>query len=338
MPLSEAKKIIGEKLGYELENISASKEAIENTPEILKNKNILEFYVPEFKPKLDNYLKAPNNSWAQINEDGTLRKPEFDIPKITSFSKALEENKGVLMQNLGIDSQQYDMYAKLALAIAAQETEGGGSLGVTDTLGSTMGMTQLNWNNIAANDKLLRASKKPYANGITLKNKNDLMDPYKSAIATMIYLSQLSKDADRLYKKGSGPGTTRTVVEPDITTSGMQFIRSSSATYNIDGFYIDELDRRVDLSKYEGDLLNSPNPSGAEAYLNSLTGNKGKYKVTTNEDGYLKITYKTAGNNPNLTQVEKMAYAWQSPNTLKSGDAQGDSQYVKRILNYYNTL
>ena len=29
---------------------------------------------------------------------------------------------------------------------------------------------------------------------------------------------------------------------------------------------------------------------------------------------------------------------WQSPNSLKSGDAQGDSKYVSKIKNYYQAL
>lgn len=44
------------------------------------------------------------------------------------------------------------------------------------------------------------------------------------------------------------------------------------------------------------------------------------------------------GNNPKLTDIEKIGYMWQSPNSLKTGDAEGKSEYVNKIKNYYELL
>lgn len=47
-----------------------------------------------------------------------------------------------------------------------------------------------------------------------------------------------------------------------------------------------------------------------------------------------KETINTPGNNPDLSEIDKFAYAWNSPNKLITGQAQGDSEYVKNVKKY----
>jgi hypothetical protein len=75
---------------------------------------------------------------------------------------------------------------------------------------------------------------------------------------------------------------------------------------------------------------------GAQKLLNKTAGVADKYKVSV-KNGSLVVTMKTKGN-ADLSVAERIGYAWQSPNTLKSGDAQGDSVYTRRIKNYYDLL
>jgi hypothetical protein len=83
-------------------------------------------------------------------------------------------------------------------------------------------------------------------------------------------------------------------------------------------------------------MLSSPDPVAAQKLLNKTAGVADKYKVSV-KNGSLVVTMKTKGN-ADLSVAERIGYAWQSPNTLKSGDAQGDSVYTRRIKNYYDLL
>ena len=83
-------------------------------------------------------------------------------------------------------------------------------------------------------------------------------------------------------------------------------------------------------------MFSSPDPTGAQTLLNKTAGTTDKYKVSV-KNGNLVVTLKTKGN-ADLSVAERIGYAWQSPNTLKLGDAQGDSVYTRRIKNYYDLL
>ena len=113
-------------------------------------------------------------------------------------------------------------------------------------------------------------------------------------------------------------------------------VRSNTSKYNADGFFVEEAKKRIDLSPFEGGLLSSPDPVAAAELLNKTAGTTDKYKVSV-KDGNLVVTMKTKGN-ADLSFAEIIAYAWQSPKTLKLGDAQGDSVYTRRIKNYYDLL
>jgi hypothetical protein len=334
MTLTEAKTNIGSKLGYELENISAPKSVLNNTQDTLKNQGVLLNYIPPTNINPNKILSAANQPWAQISEGSAKRAPRFNKQMMTEFNSALLNNKGELLKNLNISSEKYDELSKVALAISAQESEGGGALGFVD--GSTVGMTQLNPDNIFKDDKLNKIASKPYmlndGNNNILNTSLIQKSPSASAVATMIYLSKLDKDAQRYYTEGK-TGKTRSFTKNSNIIKDA--IRTNTAKYNADGFFVEEANKRIDLSPFEGGMLSSPDPVGAQKLINKTAGND-RYKVSV-KNGNLVIDVKTKGN-ANLTVPEIIAYAWQSPNTLKLGDAQGDSIYSRRIKNYYDLL
>ena len=334
MTLTEAKANIGSSLSYELENISAPKSILNNTQDNLRSQGVLLNYIPPTNVNPNKILAAANQPWAQIPEGSAKRAPRFNKQMMTEFNSALMNNKGELMRNLNISSEKYDELAKVALAISAQESEGGGALGVID--GSTIGMTQLNPDNIFKDDKLKKAASKPYIlndGGNNILKPELIKTPSGSAVATMIYLSKLDKDSERYYNEGKVPKDRSFTKNSNIIKDAL---RSNTSKYNADGFFVEEANKRIDLSPFEGGMLSSPDPVAAQKLLNKTAGVADKYKVSV-KNGSLVVTMKTKGN-ADLSVAERIGYAWQSPNTLKSGDAQGDSVYTRRIKNYYDLL
>jgi hypothetical protein len=313
-------------LGYELENVSVPKSVAANTRENINKKGLLKNDLTPYSTDINKLISATSQPWAQINEDGKMRSAKPDKEKLTKFAQALIDNKGELVSSLGLSNAEYDRLADTALAISMAESEGGGALNFIDNFGSTQGMTQLNAKNIKNDNRLKSARSKKYKTNSSVLN---LQDPYNSAIATMMYLSVADKDAKRLYDKGLKSG------ERSFTESGLlSKFRSSNSRINNDGVYIEELNKRVPFSKIPG--YKDKDLTKINTYLKNITKSD-KYKFVEN-DGELTLKMKTKGNNPKLTDIEKIGYMWQSPNSLKTGDAQGDSQYVTRIKNYYQAL
>jgi len=324
--LSDIAKDLKSSLGYELENISVPKSVAGNTRENLTKRGLLKNELTPYKADLNKLLSGTKQDWAQIKEDGKLRAPKPDREKLDAFAKALSDNKGELISSLRIKNEDYDRLANTALAIAMTESEGGGALGFADNFGSTQGMTQLNPNNIKDDKRLSSALSKSYKDNISPTN---VLDPSSSALATMMYLSVAEKDAKRLYDKGLKPGV-KTFNQPGF----IENFRSSNSRLNKDGVFIDELNKRIPYSEIPG--YEDNDVTQVNNYLKKVTKSD-KYSFV-NKDGDLSLKMKTKGNNPKLTDIEKIGYMWQSPNSLKTGDAEGKSEYVNKIKNYYNLL
>lgn len=132
---------------------------------------------------------------------------------IKRFLSALKVNKEALMADLNIDGKTYDLYAKVALKIAKEESQFGNSkkYKIYDILESSKtGRTAISKIRKAVNGdgtlslgmtrfKIDKASKeekelfKKY--GITFDNNNsNILQPEKSALATLIHLATLDKD------------------------------------------------------------------------------------------------------------------------------------------------
>lgn len=324
--LSDISKDLKKSLGYDLENISVPKSVAGNTRENLAKKGLLKTEATPYIADVNKLLSGAKQPWAQIKEDGKMRAPKVNMDKVTAFAKALSDNKGELMSSLRLTSAEFDRLANTELAIQMVESEGGGALGFADSFGSTQGMTQLNPKNITNDARLKSALSKKYNNKSPITN---LADPASSAIATMMYLSVADKDAKRLYNKGLKPGV-KTFNQPGF----IENFRSTNSRLNKDGVFIDELNKRIPYSEIPG--YEDEDATQVNNYLKKLTKSD-KYNFV-NKDGDLSLKMKTKGNNPKLTDIEKIAYMWQSPNSLKTGDAEGKSEYVNKIKNYYNLL
>ncbi len=326
---NEISKLLKDQLGYELENIGVPKSIAGNTRENLEKKGILKTELTPYTADVNKLIQATNQPWAKIKEDGKLRKAKADKNQLSEFAKSLSENKGMLISNLGISNSEYDRLADVALAIAMTESEGGGALDTLDMFGNTQGMTQLDADNIMKDDRLKAARTKRYTHNASIGGNNSIRNPYNSAIATMMYLSVADKDAKRLYDEGLKPGE-RSFNQPGF----IENFRDTNSRLNKDGIFIDELNKRIPYSQIPG--YDNEDVTKVNNYLNKLTKSN-KYNFV-NQDGDLVLKMKTKGNNPKLSDVEKVAYMWQSPNSLKTGDAEGKSEYVNKIKNYYESL
>jgi hypothetical protein len=325
-PLSQIAKELKSSLGYEIENISVPKSVAGNTRENLAKKGLLNNELTEYSPDINKLIGGTKQGWAQIKEDGKMRSPKVDNDALGEFARALSKNKGELVSSLRLSNADYDRLANTALALAMTESEGGGALGFSDRFGSTQGMTQLNVDNIKNDARLKSALGKNYKSKVSVTN---LLSPGSSAVATMMYLSVAEKDAKRLYNKGLKAGV-KTFNQPGF----IENFRASNSRLNKDGVFIDELNKRIPYSEIPG--YDDEDVTQVNNYLKKLTKSD-KYNFV-NKDGDLSLKMKTKGNNPKLTDIEKIAYMWQSPNSLKTGDAEGKSEYVNKIKNYYNLL
>ena len=283
-------------------NISIPKDVLGKNKEWLEKKKL---FKDEIEPLNINY---------SVYEEG-------DQDELKPFNEALINNKNQLMLDLKIKSQDYNKYAKWLNAISMQETGGGSapehnvqsSLGTT--FGDTQGLTQLNIDNILNDRKLSKIARKY---GIT--KESDLYDPKKAAIASMIYATQNMNSAKDNYRKGKKKGLTRTF-----------YPNSRSNVYDGDIYNTEE-----GPSVYFGNDWD-----GVDAGIDNIQKQfdaikKGKYKVYR-KDGVILVDKLTAGNS-DLDEFKQFVYNWNSPNTLRYGDAQGKSNYVTKVDEYYKRI
>lgn len=312
----EVKRLSQDSYGLLL-NASAPKEYSQYTYDYLKDNELLDTSW-ESKPLSVDTSRLENN----LTEDGETATFTFNKDSTNKFVNTLIENKEALASDIGISSnEEYDKLAKMATSLAMAETKGGSSSygSVLDRLGgSSVGMTQINADIIFSKDKEGNYKDEKIVellNKYGIQGKSDLFDENKSAIATMILLKTFKDRANISYNKGTGSGTSRYFRNADDLTG---LIRGR------DNVVIEST----------GETVNVPNSeSGVEAF--NKRNIKG-YIAGKDEKGFF-IKKDTKGNSE-LTEEEKIAYYWNSPYTLESGDAQGNSSYVKRIMDYYNKL
>jgi len=156
------------------------------------------------------------------------------------FFNSLRGNKSSLIKDLGIDAQTYDSCAQLAMKIAHNESQLGESkkFKFYDTLESndfildlgssirkffrgdgdlSLGLTQFK---IAKAKNTEKELFKKY--GIIYENtKSNILEPEKSAIATVIHLAELSKDYPKYLEevKKIRPNTYRVTIRKAINNA-----------------------------------------------------------------------------------------------------------------------
>ena len=213
--------------------------------------------------------------------------PKETSKEMQQMLSSLTKNKEKLVADLFITPNQYDAYAKALVSLSMNETEGGKGLGhrvqTPLGLGKTIGITQLNFDNIANKPELAAMAKKY---GIT--KKSDLKDPNKAAIASMIYMKDLDKTSSILYRKGK-EGSTRTFAPT----------RAKSFNEYTGAFYIDETGKYIQTRMPAAGMYGGP--KGVERSLKSIQADLDKqapgiYTVYKNENGQIRIDKKTQGN------------------------------------------
>lgn len=295
----------------EVANIVTPKEYLQNTYNNLYNKGLL-----KGNEKLENLKINYKNLENSLQEAGSDEYENYNENRTERFTNSLSENKKQLLSYLNIsNNQDYDDLANLATALAFAETKGGsasiGGLVDLTAFGSSKGMTQINKENLEEPEikKILKE--------FGIKDVGDLRNPEKSAIATMVLLNKFKLRADEALKKGAPKETEQ-----------YRYYRNSDdiqgLARGVDNVYLEEY----------GITRNVPNAKVGVDEFNEK-GYKG-YIAGKDDKGY--YIRKTTKGNSDLSFPMKMAYYWQSPYTLESGDAQGGSGYAKMVENYYNKL
>lgn len=152
-------------------------------------------------------------------EEPKIKKPlafEIELPPDASenakmFAKALQDNKAKLMKLLNLDSDSYNRFARLAMAIAEQETNFGmidgkkrrakfnASEALADTIASdviaqlkgsalSQGVTQIKYN-----DQIKDPDVKAFFEALGIKSESDLASLENSAMGTIVLLTVFSK-------------------------------------------------------------------------------------------------------------------------------------------------
>jgi len=330
-----AKELWAGGLNYELEAVGVPESYAELTPGNIEQSD--NFYRPryftEYQFDVDRLDEIRQDPKFRIKEDNEFRAPRLDKGAMREFTQSLKDNKETMMQALRLTSDEYDDLANLSIALAMAESEGGGGLSV-DWAGSTQGLTQLNFDNIKDDEALSRQLamfNESVRGPQKIKQLADLRDPAKSAIATLIYTNAGRRRSSKLHEEGLEPG-----VRNFYDNTGLKdLVRSSSSRINRSGVYLDELNDRVNFSDIPG--WNEKDVKKITTSLNALTGTN-RYQADIDDDGDVYIKMKTLGNDPNMSDAMKVAYWWQSPTSLKTGDAQGGNVHAKRIEGYYKAI
>jgi hypothetical protein len=279
--------------------------------------------------KSKGYYKQEGPS--DLNFDISPLYEEGDEDELKPFYNALAKKKRRLMNDLNIKPEDYDMMAKTLIGITMAETTGGAgaqhnieSIIPGTPFQESAGLTQLMWSNIEDDPKLKRVAAKY---GIT--EISDLKDPEKSAIASMIYGHRNLQSAKKNWEEGKGQQGKRTYYPADSWKQETKQLLGKSSTYDGYKFKTDE-GPEVDFftgNKYIG-LGWDKSIEDIQAQFDEIA--PGKYTVRE-EDGNYVVDKVTKGNSE-LSPEQMFIYNWNSPNVLKSGDAQGGSGYVRSVL------
>lgn len=278
-----------------------------------------------------------------LNLDYEALKEGRRFKHLDKFYKTLQEIKGDVVNTLWVDDDEYDEIAANLLALAMQETKGGKSRAYRiESLpllkfGDTIGLTQLNIDNIKK-DAVLG----PIAKAYGINKKGDLSYPRKSAIASMLYGVMNNRRAKLNYEAGLSP-SERTFSPPKGWGKVKTLIQDVDSTYDGINYKIDSEDSNTGEEVIipiklptTNNIVGMPRESFIERDLKKVQEDfdkvaPGIFKVTRGKNGKILVNKQTRGN-ADLPDSEKFFYNWQSPYSLKSGDARGKSLYMKKGL------
>lgn len=288
----------------------------------------------------NSYDRLKNNLEFLSGVKGKKVGSEFLNIDLQNFSKAMVDNAGSLSSTLGIDRNKYIKMMNFLIATAMSESKGGKSLkglkgNLSEFLGSTIGLTQLNPDNIF-NDPQLAVVAAKYG----IESESDIKDPYKAGIASIIYLSQLDKTSERLYNKGNeNPRLIKSKRDPNAFTSPWESAKLAvkrefrGTKYKPDeyrnGYYVLPNGKSVKLNYATDELNEKALKAAVEQYM---PGQSNLYSYKNGE------VYRQATGNVELTPEERWSTAWRSPGVLLKGDATKNKYVQKTMYNLNNYI
>jgi hypothetical protein len=271
-----------------------------------------------------------NLNTVPVIQDGKVKQitPSKDY---VDFHNTISDGKDYITKALGVDDATYDRYAKIALTLGANETSYGSSkvYKYLAPFKDSKGVAQLREQNVA--DK--------YKETLSLYDEGS---PEYNAMATMLYIKELDKYKETWMKKGK---TARERVfkaqdEATMKNAVRHFQGKEQTGYISSDFGNKDVfkDENVEISLPYKQVWQSD--KDYEQEVNDYLKDKKQNSTYTfrMKDGKREMVKKTKGTSIPDTLEDFVFYAWQSPNTVISGDAQGNSKYYLKNKEYYNLL
>ncbi len=268
--------------------------------------------------------------------------PVEQAPQGAQFLNGLKDNKETLAKDLGLDSEQYDRLACVALALASQETGMGLEQGyVEENTGAggnwrkfmkwvdvnimggasaSSGLTQMKIYDFMNSNKLTQDQKNimtKYGIDVDGVATNNLYaEPDKAAVATMVVLKSLidnySVYTDKMATEHSKLQFNDGLTEEERIEKGDDILMDVAQLYEMS-----DTQTRVQIrSQFKQWLLSTPgnkdkdyNEAEQLKKLNQLLAN-GEPPMQLQQSDLDYIRYTLTSPNRNLTTTEYCAYAW----------------------------
>lgn len=260
------------------------------------------------------------------------------------FLDGLNNNKASLSKDLGLSDDEYDSFACVAMALASQET----GMGLEDGIGkdedgnwiigykshgnplyevakkaigdssASSGLTQIKiYEYLQNGSSEMKGLLEKYGITAESETKNNLNEPDKAAIATMIYLADLAKNSYSEYEDliRTEHQNVRSELDPSLTDEeclekGEDIINSIKNVYEkIDDNKKEDV--RTTLKQW---LLGLPGYSddryNEEKQLAKLNEQLKDYGVNIKQSDLDYIRYYLTDEKQDASPIEYLAYAW----------------------------
>lgn len=295
----------------------------------------------EYEGKTFDYYNNLRKTESSLNPNRTYSIPEdikekigYDASEMEPFLDSLSKNRNVISKRLGLSEEKYDELAKRLISITGQETKFGSSVShnVEDTIapgGNSLGLGQLNWKNIKDDPQLHKI-----AMDFGVSKEDDLTNPSKFAIASMLYAWKHDANSKYYAEKGTAP-SFRYYSKNDDNVKNLfrdphfeknSFLRRDRVR-NIVGdetFKMPFRGLRMSDEKY-AEKVNAKLKEDAILGPAGVSYQKVVSKSDPNKEEW-DIVKPTMGNSPNLTDDQKFFIGWSGYAPLASGDSQLNAQ------------
>jgi hypothetical protein len=255
-----------------------------------------------------------------------------------TFHDNIVKEKNYIAAKLGVDSKTYDQYAKIALTLGGVETDFGKgkvfNLPFLDSMGESTGVAQVTEANVAEKYKS------------TLSKYKDDPEAY-NAMSALLYVKELDNYKDKWLKSGEKAGE-RPFARTD--ESSLKNIVRGVQGRKQQGYINSDMPLPGAIGKTGQDVFRytdaNDKPREIKLPYKQFWQSDADYEEEVNEvlkkedptlrfsdkgdKGGRTIYKKTKGNTIPKTLEDFVYYAWQAPNAVAYGDAQGTSTYYKK--------